>query len=176
MSWRRQSLAFAALICALGVSLAGCGGIRPLYGTAADGSSMKEAMAAVDIEPIPGRVGQKLRNELIFTTTGGGAEPPTRYRLDIVIKESVANQLVLVTGDATAQVYQINATFTLVNVADGKVLVQGKAISRAPYDRYEQIFANVRARYDAENRAARTIADNIRSQIAAYLANPTPRV
>lgn len=153
------------------LTLSGCGGIRPLYGTAADGTDMRAAMAAVKIQPIPGRVGQKVRNELIFESTGGGEAPPSRFRLDIAIKESVANQMVLITGDATGQVYQLNATFKLVNVADGKIIMQGNAISRAPYDRYEQIFANVRARYDAENRAARTIADNIKTQIAAYLAS-----
>ena len=173
MSWRRQSLARAALACALALTLTGCGGggFRPLYGTTANGSDMREAMAAVKIEPIPGRVGQKVRNELIFANTGGSEAPPSRFRLDIAIKESVANQMVLITGDATGQVYQLNASFKLVNVADGKIIMQGNAISRAPYDRYEQIFANVRARYDAENRAARTIAENIKTQIAAFLAN-----
>ncbi len=35
-------------------------------------------------------------------------------------------------------------------------------MSRAPYNRYQEIFANVRARYDAENRAARTVAESIK--------------
>ncbi len=66
--------------------------------------------------PIPGRVGQKLRNELIFANTGGGSAGPTRYRLDIVVKESVTDQLVQITGDATGQVYQLDATFKLIDV------------------------------------------------------------
>jgi LPS-assembly lipoprotein len=128
-------------------------------------------MAAVDITPIPGRVGQKLRNELIFTNTGGGYAPPTRYKLDITIKESVTDQLVQITGDATGQVYQLDAAFKLIDPANGKVVLQGKAISRAPYNRFQEIFANVRARYDAENRAARTVSESIRTQVAAYLSN-----
>ena len=55
--------------------------------------------------------------------------------------------------------------------ASGRIVLQGKGISRAPYNRFQEIFANVRARYDAENRAARTIADSIRTQVAAFLAN-----
>jgi LPS-assembly lipoprotein len=51
------------------------------------------------------------------------------------------------------------------------VLMQGKAVSRAPYNRFQEIFANVRARYDAENRAARTISESIKTQVAAYLTN-----
>jgi LPS-assembly lipoprotein len=162
----------AALLAGLAASaLAGCG-FQPLYGgTTAGGAKLAEVMAAVDVTPIPGRVGQKLRNELIFAATGGGNPAPSRYKLDIVVKESVTDQLVQITGDATGQIYQLDATFRLVDPASGKLLVQGKAISRAPYNRFQEIFANVRARYDAENRAARTVAESIRTQLAAFLAN-----
>jgi LPS-assembly lipoprotein len=170
--WWRSSALFVALLAGLAaLALAGCG-FQPLYGgTTAGGQKLSEAMAAVDVTPIPGRVGQKLRNELIFANTGGGTRGPSRYTLDIVIKESVTDQLVQITGDATGQVYQIDATFKLVNSANGEVLLQGKAISRAPYNRFQEIFANVRARYDAENRAARTVSESIKTQIAAFLAN-----
>ena len=47
-------------------------------------------MAGVEVTPIPGRVGQSVRNELIFENTGGSGEPAhAPYKLDIVIKESV---------------------------------------------------------------------------------------
>jgi len=32
------------------------------------------------------------------------------------------------------------------------------------------VFSNVRARYNAEDRAAKTISESIKSQLAAYLA------
>ena len=169
MSWRSHALIAAFCAGLAGFALAGCG-FQPLYGgTTAGGAKLGEVMKAVDVTPIPGRVGQKLRNELIFTTSGGGLPAPTRYKLDIVIKESVTDQLVEITGDATGQIYQLDATFKLVEAASGKIVLQGKGISRAPYNRFQEIFANVRARYDAENRAARTVADTIRIRIAAYL-------
>jgi LPS-assembly lipoprotein len=171
MWWRSHAL-YAALAAALaGFALGGCG-FQPLYGgTTAGGQKLAEVMAAVDVTPIPGRVGQKLRNELIFTNTGGGYAAPPRYKLDIAIKESVTDQLVQITGDATGQVYQLDATFKLIEKSSGRILYQGKAISRAPYNRFQEIFANVRARYDAENRAARTISQSIRTQVAGFLAN-----
>ncbi len=52
----------------------------------------------------------------------------------------------------------------------GRRASEGKATSRAPYERFETIFSNVRARYDAENRAARTVAESIKVRIAAYLS------
>jgi LPS-assembly lipoprotein len=171
MWWRSHAL-FAVLFAGLAaLVLAGCG-FQPLYGgTTAGGQKLAEVMAGVEITPIPGRVGQKLRNELIFADTGGGLPGPKRYRLDIVIKESVTDQLVQITGDATGQVYQLDATFKLIEPTTQKVLYQGKAISRAPYNRFQEIFANVRARYDAENRAARTMSESIKTQIAGFLAN-----
>ena len=168
MSWR--SCAIALALCAGGVALAGCG-FQPLYGgTTAGGAKLAEVMAAVDINPIPGRVGQRVRNELIFESTGGGTAATPRYRLDIAVKEHVTDQLVQITGDATGQVYELNATYKLVNVANGQIMLTGTAVSRAPYNRFQEIFSNVRARYDAENRAASTVADSIRTRIAAYLA------
>jgi LPS-assembly lipoprotein len=170
--WWRSSALFASLLAGLAaLALAGCG-FQPLYGgTTAGGARLSEVMAAVEITPIPGRVGQRLRNELIFATTGGGSAGQTRYRLDIVIKESVTDQLVEITGDATGQVYQLDATFKLLDSAKGIVILQGKAVARAPYNRFQEIFANVRARHDAENRAARTVSESIKVQVAAHLSN-----
>jgi len=127
-------------------------------------------MSSVDVTPIPGRVGQKLRNELIFSNTGGNYAAESRYQLNIAIRESVIDQLVQITGDARGQVYQLQASYKLINVATGKLIYQGTAVSRAPYNRYQEIFANVRARYNAEDRAARTVSESIKTQLAAFLA------
>ena len=168
MWWRSFAIAFA--LCASATALAGCG-FQPMYGgTTASGAKLAEVMSGVDIKPIPGRVGQRVRNELIFDNTGGGNAAPQRYRLDIAVKEHVTDQLVQISGDATGQVYELNATYKLIDVSNNKVLLVGSAISRAPYNRFQEIFANVRARIDAENRAASTVAESIKTRIAAYLA------
>jgi LPS-assembly lipoprotein len=159
MWWHRPLLAALAL---LALGLAGCG-LQPLYGSTASGSRLAAVMSGVEVTPVPGRVGQRVRNELIF------AAPHSTYKLDIVIKENVTNELVKITGDAKAQVYELDATFKLIG-KDGRVLLEGKATSRAAYERYETIFSNVRARVDAENRAARTVAESIKVRIAAYLS------
>jgi LPS-assembly lipoprotein len=166
MWWHRPLLAALAVTAA--ISLAGCG-IQPLYGTTAGGSRLAAAMAGVDVTPIPGRVGQRVRNELIFENTGGSGQTGTTYKLDIVIKESVVNELVKITGDAKGQVYELDATFKLIS-NDGRVVLEGKATSRAAYERFETIFSTVRAHDDAEDRAARTVAESIKVRIAAYLS------
>lgn len=166
MWWPKPLLAALAVTAALG--LAGCG-IRPLYGTTAGGSRLGAVMAGVDVTPIPGRVGQRLRNELIFENAGGGTPAPATYKLDIVIKESLINQLVQISGNAQGQVYELDATFKLIS-HDGRVVLEGKATSRAALERFQTIFSNVRAQVDAENRAAQTVADTIRVRIAAYIS------
>jgi LPS-assembly lipoprotein len=155
----------------MALGLASCG-IQPMYGgSTVGGAKLVEVMQTVDVAPIPGRVGQKVRNELIFANTGGGYAGPMKYKLDITVKERVIDQLVQITGDARGQVFELSASFTIVNLANGQIIYRGNAVSRAPYERFQEIFANVRARYDAENRAARTISDSIKTQIAAVLSS-----
>ncbi|MGC2409447.1 MAG: LPS assembly lipoprotein LptE [Methyloceanibacter sp.] len=165
MWWRSPCL--AAMLVAAAASLTACG-FQPLYGTTAGGSRLGAVMQGVEVTPIPGRVGQRLRNELIFENTGGGEPAATNYKLDIVIKESVVNELVEITGNAAEQVYVLDATFKLMK--EGKVLIEGKATSSASYERFQTIFSNVRARVDAENRAASTVAESIKVRIAAFLS------
>ena len=164
---RKLPVAAIALLCL--PLIAGCQ-FQPLYGTTPDGQSLKTVMKSVDIGPIPGRVGQRLRNELIFGTTGGGYAEPPKYKLQIAIRESVTSILVETTGDAEGQLYNLSASFQLIRVGDSAVMLKGESTSRAPYDKFEQIFANTRARVDAENRAARIVADGIKTRIAAFLS------
>jgi LPS-assembly lipoprotein len=171
MWWRSSAFAAAALAGALALGLTACG-FQPMYGgSTVGGAKLAEVMSAVDVTPIPGRVGQKVRNELIFANTGGGYAAPARYKLDIAIRERVIDQMVQITGDARGQVFELTAQFKIVNLANGQIIHQGNAISRAPYERFQEIFSNVRARYDAENRAARIVAESIKTQVAAYLSN-----
>ncbi|MGC1180720.1 MAG: LPS assembly lipoprotein LptE [Methyloceanibacter sp.] len=167
--WWRSPLA-AAILMAAAIALAGCG-FQPLYGTTAGGSRLGAVMAGVDVTPIPGRVGQRVRNELIFENTGGAGRPDKPpYQLDIVVKETLINELVQTTGNANSQVYQLDATFKLINNADGKVVLEGKATSRAAYQRFDAIFSNVRAQYDAQDRAAETVAESIKLRVTAFLS------
>ena len=150
--------------------LSGCG-YQPLYGSGFAGDSgVAEKLRAVDIGTIPGRVGQVVRNELIFKTTGGRDAAQPKYRLEIAMRESAQSQLVNLQGDAKGQIFSLDASFKLVNSADQKVILDSKTNSRAAYENAVSTFANLRARRDAEDRAAKMIADSIRTQVAAFLS------
>ncbi len=73
------------------------------------------------------------------------------------------------------QNYGIDATYTLTDVATGKKVVSGTTFSRVSYNipGQQQRFAGDRGLRDAENRAAKVIAENIRTRLASYFAAGT---
>lgn len=172
-----KSLSRARIVAVLTVALSaamlsGCG-FQPLYGPTASGSRLNDAMKAVDVVTIPGRVGQRIRNELIYGTTDGGDARAPLYRLEIAVQESLRNLLINKQGDPQGQVVELNAKFKLVRLGDNAVVFDGFSTSSASFDRAGtdgSVFADVRARRDAEDRAARTISDNIKTRLAAYLS------
>lgn len=154
--------------------LGGCeGGFRPLYGSLGPGPSLEQRMAQVDIGAIPGRVGQRVRNELIFKSRGGGDLLPPVYRLEVAIRATSTTTLVTRDGTSGAQIFQLDAKFQLIKLSDKSVLLEGVSQARATFERFSNVFSNVRAADDAEDRAARTIALDIKTRIAAFLGSTT---
>src|SRR3972149_6420370 len=91
------------LAAAPAVASCGDGGFRPLYGPTMSGAGLQERLSQVDVAPIPGRVGQRIRNDLNFLNTGGGggnSAPPT-HRLAGTIREAGAATLRNVVGEGT---------------------------------------------------------------------------
>lgn len=164
---RRRVLALLGGSMLAGPVLAGC---QPLYGPTASGAQLKDVMASVEVATIPTRVGQRLRNELIFATTRGGYAQEPKYKLVIIVRQSVADMLVEQSGEAQGKMYRLDAHFKLIDLSTKKVVLVGKSSGRAAFDRFKQIFTNVRAQVDAENRAATTVAEGIRTRVAAFLS------
>lgn len=169
-----------ALLRALGLGVAagvsGCAdgsGFRPLYGTL--GANANAKMAQVEFVPIPGRNGQRIRNELLFKAYGGdynGRPPSTpKYRMEVAVKESTQTSLVLANGTSAGLIYQIDARFQLIEIESKKVLLTGFSQSRANSERFTNVFSNVRAIEEAQERAAKTIATDLNARIAGFLGS-----
>lgn len=158
------------LLAAVVVLASGCGW-QPLYGTTASGGELTEVMRSVNVSTVPGRVGQRVRNELIFLTTGGGEAGTPKYRLDIAIRELVMQTMATSSGTTEGEVYQLYTEFRLIRLSDNKIVMEGHSNARAAYDKVSSVFANVRARRDAEDRAAKTIAEAIRTRLASYFSS-----
>ena len=173
---RRSTIRVALACAAMPMLVAGCGdsGFHPLYATSplVGGTNVAAKLASLEIAPIPGRVGQRVRNEMIFQSTGGGAEALNpMYRLEIVITESITPTLVQIDGNSSGSIYNLAAKFKLIRIADKTVALQGESNGRIMFQRFESVFSNVRARKDAEDRAASTVADDLKSRLAAFLSN-----
>jgi len=186
MSWHNRGLgrAFRALgVLALAATLAGC--FQPLYGDRSlDGSpTLRDSLSAVEILEIAApkatdeaRLAVEIRNALIFDFTGGGSQTPPTHRLKIAISSTRSAIIVDInTSRPDVENYGINATYSLTEIATGKVVVTGQTFARVSYDipGQQQRFARLRGLRDAENRAAKVVADNVRSRLASYFVAGT---
>jgi LPS-assembly lipoprotein len=81
---------------------------------------------AIAVDPIPNRVGHYLGNELIFALNGTGSHVPAKYRLTVVVSESVQAPLIdTVSGYPTAANVMVNADYKLVPVQGGEPITKG---------------------------------------------------
>ncbi len=165
----RTASRLVAVMAVIAPLLAGCG-FQPMYAETSTGAQLDDVMRQVSVASIPGRVGQRVRNELIYATTGGGYSDAPRYRLEVAIRESVQDTFVAQSGESEGRAYQLTAAFKLIRLDDDTVMLSGKSIGRAAYDNLDSTFADIRARRDAENRAARAVADDIQTRIAMALS------
>ncbi len=160
----------------LGLGASGCG-FHPLYGPTASGANLSDVMKTVQVAYINSRTGQRLRNELIFGTTGGGEPLAPVYRLDIALREGVRNTLVTQAGNPTGAILQLDAEFRLVRIKDNETVLKGYSTAEAAYDlngatgNAGSIYGDTRANIDAENRAARSLADTLKTRLAGYLSH-----
>jgi len=175
------------LLLVLGLAGLTGGCFTPLYGSApGPGGGLQERLASVDVAPIPNsnapngsslaRVGVNVRNDLMFGLTGGAGTFSPTHRLDIKLSASTVEIVVDVnTNRPDVENYALNASYTLIDLATGKIVVTATTFSRVSYNipGQEQRFAGQRGQRDAEDRAAQVIADNIRSRLASYFVAGT---
>ena len=83
----------------------------------------------------------------------------------------MVSTLVMTNGNAGGQIYSIEASYNLIRLSDKSVVASGKSYGRASFDRVTSIFANVEARQDAENRAASSVGEELRTRLLAILSS-----
>lgn len=166
----------ALLLTAAALFAAGCT-VRPLYSdapVAPGGLSTSAALASVHVKPVKTRYGQEVRNQLIFLLSGGNAQPSSpAYEVDLSVVSARDTSAVTQTtsvNEPSAGTVTIYATYTLVDTASGKAIGSGTRQLASQYDMPRQEFASYRAQRDAEDRAAREVAELLRLAIAQDIA------
>ncbi|WP_181409893.1 hypothetical protein [Martelella alba] len=152
--------------------------VRPLYG-GTQGKALSENMAAIAFNTPTSRVAQQVENQLIFLTgRGKGESANPLYRVDINAYAATSDVLVEDNSDtADAGRTIVYANYSMRRVSDSKLLTSGTRKSIALLDFPSQEYAKLRAIRDAENRAAKDVAELINADLAIALtkeAQSTP--
>jgi LPS-assembly lipoprotein len=151
------------------VILAACQ-IRPLYSTSPAFSPQAD-LPAISIDAPVTREEQSYRNALIFALQGGAGEASPRYSLAyrLTIRE---DEIAVERDTGTPNAYQLtgSVSFLVKELATGASLLGAQVTAIDSYTRSSQNFANVRARRDAEDRLAKTLAELTAARLAAYFA------
>lgn len=161
---RLRNLAAATLA----VFLAACTA-APLYGPTLSGRSVTAALDRIMIDPVKTRVAQQVRNKLIFDLDGNSGTPPA-YRMRLAVSNTEGPLGITPVESAPAFSVTVSATYTVTSLDTGDIVFRETSRATASYDRVNQVFANVRGRRDAENRAAVTLANDIRIRLASAAA------
>lgn len=149
--------------------------VRPLYSDGAAGAGVDAGTAAqlasINIKPVDTRYAQEVRNHLIFLfNNGAGQQAAAPHVMDLKVERlnesTLLAQVTSVDDEPTAGTMTLTATYVITDIKTGKHITAGKRSVTSSYDRPRQEFARVRAERDAENRAARELADLLRLAIA----------
>lgn len=188
MWWRNSRVAIGhafrlSVVFGLAGLCAAC--FQPLYATKSitGEKSVGAALAQIQIERVPAangspesRIAVEIQNQLDFELNGGGGMVSPTHKLNVRFNASRSSIITdVTTGRVEAEITGLDSTFTLTDLASGKVVVSGRTFSRvsSDYPGQQQRFARVRARLDAEDRAAKVIAENIRTRLASYFVAGT---
>ncbi len=171
-----RGMAVAALV-ASAVMISACT-VRPLYSTAPTASGAPAGTAtglnSINILPVDTRYGQEIRNQLIFGLNGGAGQPANpiyTLQLNAIAQKTAAVLVQRTTEDEpTAGTMTLTSVYVLKEIKTGNIVGKGKRTISSSYDIPRQGFAQYRAELDAQNRAARELAELLRLAIAQDLS------
>ncbi|MGH6761179.1 MAG: LPS assembly lipoprotein LptE [Phyllobacterium sp.] len=168
-----------ALALVAGVAISGCQ-VRPLYSQTSAGTGVGEQarLASVAINDVDTRYAQEVRNHLIFLLGGGAGEPASpAYRVTMTVTSETTSAAQVQSADTTrregqptAGTVQLSAVYSIMDAATTKPVANGFRTVYSSFDRPRQPYAELRAERDAQDRAARELAQQLHLAIAQNLS------
>lgn len=160
----------AGVVAIVVMALAACG-FEPLYSDRGPGPSAISQLAAVEVAPIPERVGQVLRNDLLDRISPFGTPARPAYRLEVRL-DFDREGLGFRPDEAITRVnLRFGARYRLVVPESGEKVFSAVARSSVSYNVVQSDFANLNAERDAERRAAHMIGEEISARIGLFLTS-----
>jgi LPS-assembly lipoprotein len=151
------------LIASLALLLGACG-FQPMYAPAGGGP----AIGPVQIAEIEGKAGHVLRTELdrILSVENSGGAPSL---LEITLLERVTPLGLRIDESATRAELRIIANYVLTPPNNAQVM-RGSVVTTVNYDIPTAAFGEIAAQDDARERAAETMAQRFRAELALRMA------
>jgi LPS-assembly lipoprotein len=165
MSWseaRRRTL-LAGLL-----GLGACG-LQPIYGRE-EARKVVPVLAAIDVTQLYGRRGQYLRSYLLDELNPQGVQVPPEYQLDITLRQESNSLAIQLDNTPTRANLALGAAYILRRRADGAVVFDSAVRRVVSYNVRSDPFATLITEQDAERRAAKEVARQIRTQLSLYFA------
>jgi LPS-assembly lipoprotein len=152
------------LIAGLSLLVAACG-FQPMYAPAGGG----QAIGPVQVAQIDGKAGHVLKTELdrILSVENSGAAPAL---LEITLSEQVTPLGIRVDESATRAELRLIANYVLTPAAPGAQVMRGSVFAVVNYDIPTAAFGEIAAQDDARERAAETMAQRFRAELALRMA------
>lgn len=160
---------FAAALLFVATLLTACG-FQPLYGERTGGVAVRQSFNTISIAPIPDRVGQLVRNQLIDALTPQGQPRDPAYVLAVTLTQTKQGVAFRSDEQVTRLNFTLEARFVLREFVGGAFVTQGNTRSVAAFNIVRSEFANIAAEADAQQRAARQVANSIALWLGVHFA------
>jgi len=151
--------------------------VKPLYSNPSSGKpqgAVTADLSSIAIKPVEQRYAQQVRNRLIFLFGRGAGQPAApAYTLTLVVTARHETGAVVQIGDdnePTAGTVTMTADYGLTASGSTDPIAKGRRSITSQYDVPQQEFAAYRARLNAEDRAARELAELLNLAISQQIS------
>ena len=161
-SFKKFPLAGWGLLLSLTL-LPGCG-YQPLYGA---NSPAAQQLPLVQINNIPDRLGQQLRNSLIDRFYRDGRPASPEYTLDISLVPSVYKLGIALDDSATRAELNLSANYTLRNM-QGAAVFTGTTTAVTNFNILRSQYATLIGEQDAYDRSVAQVSEDITRRVSLF--------
>lgn len=126
-----------------------------------------QQLSLVQVNNIPNRLGQQLRNSLIDRFYIDGRPVSPEYTLDIALNPSVIKLGIAVDDSATRAELNVLATYTLRN-AQGAAVLSGTTSSVSNFNILRSQYATLIGEQDAYDRSVAQLSEDITRRLSLF--------
>jgi LPS-assembly lipoprotein len=165
----RAALAAGLLAALSSAGISGCGW-TPLYADLAQGPTDEE-LRAIQVAPIPERIGQRLAMALRNSLNPTGEPTKQRYRLATTLSVSLSNLGIQTQGTATLGRLDVYATYYLTEISSGSSLQANTIHVQNSFDLNPNQYSTVVGEDDAAVRSVAELNQEIVTRLSLFMAH-----